>query len=75
MFEYLLALIAAIISVFHLGGFIYFYPSDKKILEEMQGSKKALAVDVLYVLFFVGCLVLAIYIYTIINQQLIQYSR
>lgn len=71
---YLWILGAGIIGIFYLGGFIFFFPSDKKILEAQGKSKKALIIDGLLGVIFVTCLVLAVYTYTIINQQLLQYS-
>lgn len=72
---YLWILGAVIIGVFYLGGFIFFFPTDKKMLEAQGKNKKSLIIDSLLGVIFVVCLILAIYIYTIINQQLLQYSR
>lgn len=72
---YLWILGALIIGIFYLGGFIFFFPTDKKMLEAQGKSKKALIIDSLLGVLFVACLILAIYTYTIINQQLLQYSR
>lgn len=66
---------AVIVGIFYLGGFIYFFPSDKKILEASEEKKMPLAVDMLLLLLFAVCIALAIYSYTIINQQLLQFSR
>ena len=72
---YLWGLCAVIISIFYLGGFISFFPSDKKLVEAQERSKEALIVDVMLGILFMACLVLAIYTYTLINQQFIQYNR
>ena len=72
---YLWIVSAVVVGIFYLGGFIYFFPSDKKLLEASGANRMHLAVDILLLLLFVACIALAIYSYTIINQQLFQYSR
>lgn len=72
---YLWIVSAVVVSIFYLGGFIYFFPSDKKAIEAAGGKKLQLAADILLLLLFAVGIALAIYSYTIINQQLIQYSR
>ena len=71
---YLWIVAAVVISMFYLGSFIYFFSSDIKKLGSIGGSKVSLIADVLLLLLFILCIVLAIYIYMIIQQQLVLYG-